>query len=215
VPITGANRIKLSGSAVLNGAVSNFQISPDSTRVVFLGDLLTAGVSELFSAPIAAGGRVILSGAAVLNGDVIDYQISPDSARVVFCGDLMNANDVELFSAPLAGGIRAKLSGAVSLSGDVSDFTISGDGSRVLFRADTEVDEVFELYRVQTGGAVLSMDIDLDDRVMPLSDLLMFTRYQLGMRGTGLMANALGFNATVTSASAIENRIRLALERIE
>jgi sorbitol-specific phosphotransferase system component IIA len=197
---------------VLNGNVIDFQISPDSARVVFLGDLATDEVFELFSAPIAGGVRSTLSGSVVLNGDMQPiFRISPDSARVVFVGDLVTDNVLELFSAPIAGGVRSTLSGSVVAGGGVLDFQISPDGSRVLFRADKDIDGVFELYRVQIGGAALALDIDGDDRVLPLTDLLLLTRYQLGLRGSALIANAVGENATITASGAIETRIRAAL----
>ena len=144
--------------------MSNFQISPDSTRVVFRATKDTAGVFELYSTPIASAGPVKISGLLVAGGDVSDFQLSPDSARVVF-------------------------------------------------RADKDTDDVLELYRVQSGGIAFSMDLDLDDRVLPLSDLLMFTRYQLGLRGAALIANAVGANATISSATAIEDRVSAALAK--
>jgi sorbitol-specific phosphotransferase system component IIA len=198
---------------VANGDVSfnAFQISPDSARVVFRGDLVTDTVAELFSVPIAGGSRTALSGTIVANGDVFDFRISPDSARVVFDGDVVTDAVTELFSVPIAGGSRTALSGAIVAFGGVFSFQISPDSARVVFYGDVVTDEVFELFRVQIGGAALALDIDGDDRVLPLTDLLLLTRYQLGMRGSELIANALAENATRTSAPAIEAFIAKAL----
>jgi hypothetical protein len=46
-------------------------VSPDSTRVVFCGDVLAAGVVELFSGPLAGGASVRLSADLVAAGDVV------------------------------------------------------------------------------------------------------------------------------------------------
>jgi hypothetical protein len=73
----------------------------------------------------------------------------------------------------------------------------------------------FELFRTQIGGAALSLDFDGDDQVLPLTDVLLLARYQLGMRGLTLVTGAVGANATITSAAAIENRIRAALEKAQ
>jgi hypothetical protein len=196
--------------------VFDYQISPDSARVVFRGDLVTDAVTELFSAPIAAvNSRVTLSGAVVSGGDVFSgFQISPDGARVVFRGDLVTDNVFELFSAPIAAvNSRVTLSGAVVSGGGVSSFQISPDSARVVFRGDVVADEVFELFRVQIGGKALALDFDGDDRVQALSDALMLARYQLGIRGAALTANALGVNATISSPVTIEAKIKAALEQ--
>jgi Tol biopolymer transport system component len=261
-PIGGGPRVNLSGSVVSGGNVASFLVSPDSTRVVFSGDLQTDGMTELYSVLIGGGTRATLSerwnpngdasifkispdsarvvywsdfsinsadelystpivgGASVrLSGPVTvtpplvasDFLISPDSARVVFFGDREDKFVYELYSTPIFGGTRVKISGTLVSGGDVYGFQMSPDGARVVFRADLQTDDVFELYRVQIGGAALALDIDGDDRVLPLTDLLLLTRYQLGMRGSELIANALGENATITGSTAIEARIRTAL----
>jgi hypothetical protein len=95
----------------------------------------------------------------------------------------------------------------------VSSFQISPDSARVVFRGDVVADEVFELFRVQIGGKALALDFDGDDRVQALSDALMLARYQLGIRGAALTANALGVNATISSPVTIEAKIKAALEQ--
>jgi hypothetical protein len=198
------------GSSVVNA----FKISPDSSRVVFAGDLNAINVRELYSAPIASSGAMVkISATATANGDVsTDFEVTRDSQRVLFRGDLTIDGRSELYSAPIAmQDARASLSGSMVSGSNVINFRQSNDGSRVIFLADLNTDSVVELYRVQVGGSALALDIDGDDRVLPLTDLLLLTRYQLGIRGSALIANALGENATITGSTAIENRIRAAL----
>ena len=77
--------VKLNGPLVLGGNVATtFQISPDSSYVVYRADQDTNGVQELYSAPIDGSSvPVKLNGSLVLGGDVSTFRISPESARVV------------------------------------------------------------------------------------------------------------------------------------
>jgi Tol biopolymer transport system component len=201
----------LSGGLVSGGNVLSFAISPDGSRVVFRADKDTDTVNELYSVPIEGGTVTKLSGPLVAGGNVFDFRISPDGGGVVFRADKDTFNILELYSVPIAGGSVTKISGTLVAGGDTFNYLISPDGSRVVFRADKDTNDVVELYRVQIGGVALTMDVDGDDRILPSTDLLMFTRYQLGLRGAALIAGALGPNATITSATTIENRIRAAL----
>ena len=210
-----AQRTTMSGGLVPSGDVASFQISPDGQYAVFLADKDTDNKFELYSVRLSTGSIVPISGAVVSGGNVFDYQISPDSARVVFRGDLVTDAVTELFSAPIAAAnSRVTLSGTVVSGGTVSSgFKISPDSARVVFLGDLVADEVFELFRVQIGGKALALDFDGDDRVQALSDALMLARYQLGIRGAALTANALGVNATISSPVTIEAKIKAALEQ--
>jgi dipeptidyl aminopeptidase/acylaminoacyl peptidase len=207
-----AQPVTLSGGLAAGGDVVNYAISPDGRYAVFIADKDTDGKNELYSVRLSTGAISSISGGVVANGGVFSFQISPDSARVVFRGDVVTDTVDELFSVPMAGGSRTALSGTIVAGGAVFDnFQISPDSARVVFYGDVVTDNVFELFRVQIGGVALALDIDGDDRVLPLTDLLLLTRYQLGMRGSALITNALSDNATITGASAIESRIRGAL----
>jgi hypothetical protein len=48
--------------------------------------------------------------------------------------------------------------------------------------------------------------------VLATTDLLLILRYQLGIRGGELIANALGFGATRTSSFPVEQCLRRLLE---
>ncbi len=152
------------GNVIYNGFQVSFQISPDSTRVVFVADKDTVGVTELYSTPIASNSSepIKISGALVAGGDVVNvsflgFQISPDSARVVFRADKDVDGVDELYSTPIASNSSEpiKLCGPLTIGGNVSDFEISPDSARVVFRADKNTDDVFELYSTPiNSGAV-------------------------------------------------------------
>ncbi len=151
-PIASGAPIKISGTLVAGGTVdffsSNFQISPDSTRVVFVATKDDINRAELYSAPIATNSSepIKISGAIVAGGDVFNFLISPDSARVVFLADKDTNDVIELYTTPIASNAPIKISGPLVLGGSAGSFQISPDSARVVFRADKDTDGVDELY---------------------------------------------------------------------
>ena len=93
----------------------------------------------------------------------------------------------------------------------MSSTLVSAPTAQVVFLADKTTDDIFELYRVQTAGAPLALDIDGDDRVLALTDMLLLKHWHLGLRGTALIPGALGANAIRTSAPQIEAYIQALL----
>jgi Tol biopolymer transport system component len=149
--------IKVNGSLVLGGNVLPiYQISLDSSRVVYLADQTTDGVFELYSVPIGgpAGTDTKLNGVLTAGGNVGDFQISPDSARVIYRADQNTDNVAEIYSVAISGptGSEIKLNKNLTAGGGVYEFQIGPDSSRVVYRADQDADEVFELYSVPLAG---------------------------------------------------------------
>jgi hypothetical protein len=90
VPIGGpaASGTKLNGILTEGGAVSDYEISLDSSRVVYRADQQTDGVEELYGVPIGGpGASGIKLNVAMAGGHLISFQISPDSSRVVYIVD--------------------------------------------------------------------------------------------------------------------------------
>ena len=95
-----AEPIRISGPLVAGGDVTSFQITPDSTRVVFLAIKDTPGVPELYGAPMTGAGAAIkLSGSLAAGGAVGNYKLSADSKRAVFLADKDTDGTLELYSA--------------------------------------------------------------------------------------------------------------------
>lgn len=136
------------------GDVLEFQVSPDSRRVVYRADQDQDEVFRLYSVPIDGGEVVALGRAPVAGGDVLPFvlQISTDSSVAVYRADLEADEVVELYASPLDGGPDRKLSGALVAGGDVQSFALSADAARVVYLADQEADERFELYSVALAG---------------------------------------------------------------
>ena len=79
--------------------VVSFQISPDSSRVIYYADQETANVFELYSVSLGgpAGAGIKLNGPLVTDRNVFEYQTSPDSGRTVYIADQDTAGVMELF----------------------------------------------------------------------------------------------------------------------
>ncbi len=154
--------MKLSGALVAGGAVHDFLVSPDSSRVAYRAEQDADGVVELYSAPAdGSAAPVRISGALAPFGDVAaalqpgatSYAISSDGATVVFRADA-NADEVfELFRVPIGGGSGAtRVNPALLGGGDVTLFRLGPDGQRLAYAADQEVDEGFEVYGAPVVG---------------------------------------------------------------
>jgi Tol biopolymer transport system component len=160
VPAVGptSSGVKLNGPLPTNavGVSILYQISPDSSRVVYHADQDTHWVRELYSVPTGgpASAGVKLNRPLPENSQVGwgSYQISPDSSRVVYGADQDTFGVWELYSVPIGGPASAgvKLNGPLVAGGDVSKCLISPDSSQVVYRADQDTDAVDELYA--TGG---------------------------------------------------------------
>ncbi|MEO8198232.1 MAG: hypothetical protein ABI689_16055 [Thermoanaerobaculia bacterium] len=163
VPIAGpANAaVKIHPDAVSGGEVEvgDYEISPDSNYVVFSGDLVTDGLTELWSSDRDAtpGTAVKLSGSTIAAGDVGQFEIAPDSSRVVFHGDLIIDNGYWLFSRPLDGsGTRlvVTIDLVIEADADVSRWVLTADSRDVIYEANPNDTTRLELYRrrIADGG---------------------------------------------------------------
>jgi Tol biopolymer transport system component len=191
-----------------------FQISPDSSRVVFTANIAATSTDRLFSASISGGTCVDISGAMVNNGDVNgnDFAISPNSQRVAFIADKDTDGVSELYSVPITGGFATKISGAIVALGDVANVLISPDSNWAVFNGDTVINDAYDVFSAALNGGGALLDIDGDGKVLATTDMLLILRYQLGIRGGALITNALGFGATRDTSYPVEQYLRRVLE---
>jgi len=147
VPITGGNSVRLNSNLVNGGNVRggnpnfDFQISSNSSHVVYRADQNADGIDELFSIPIKGGTPVQLT------SNPNSFKISPDGTHVVYT--VSSSNVFQLLSIPISGGSSIRLS-SIS-SGFISDFKFTSDSLYIVYRAGSVLD-VFELFRVPTTG---------------------------------------------------------------
>ncbi|MFK7955463.1 MAG: TolB family protein [Lysobacterales bacterium] len=166
VPITGpsTDAVKLNQDFGLTvGGSSEYQVSPDLTRVAFQATLETAGQSELWSVPLEgpASAGIKLNPPLPAAADVFfDFVFSPDSQRLAYRVDI-DTNDVfELFSVGSTGPAAAsvKISGPLASGGDVcansaNCYRFAPDSSRVVYQADADADRETELFIADDGRA--------------------------------------------------------------
>jgi Tol biopolymer transport system component len=142
------------------GNVVQSAVSPDGSRVVYLGYQDGDGDAEILSVPIDASQPPIVLSGTLAAGEVIQangFLISPDGTRVVYSAGY---DDHELYSAPIDGSASpVRLNGPLVANGDIPfdlkglPARISPDSMRVVYVADEDTDEVFELFSVPIDGS--------------------------------------------------------------
>ena len=150
--------IKLNPALVSGGNVGiTFQISPDSSRVIYRADQETDQVFELYSVPIAGPGGTgiklnlpLVAGREVRGGGII----SPDSRWVVYTADRATDETFELYSVPIAGPAAEtiKLNPSLIPGMNIYGPKISPDSSRVVYLAYQDNADIRELYSVWIRG---------------------------------------------------------------
>ena len=135
-----------------------FVISPDSQRVVYLGDQDTDKVKELYSVPIGGGTPTKLNAPLVAGGEVNGFLISADGTRVLYIADQETDEILELYSVPTEGGTVTKLNQPFMPGGGQFSLivNVSPDGMWVVYVADPEIDGTFDLYSVPFGGGTVT-----------------------------------------------------------
>jgi hypothetical protein len=162
-------QIRLTNAPVADGdvAVNDFFPTPDGLHVVYLGDLDTDGVDELYSASTtAANTQIKLNDVSPVGGDIDDdFLITSDGGHVIYRGQLGAVPLVnELYRAPVdSSGMQIKLSDSptTGFSGANSLFRLTPDGARVVYTGRFNGSEANELYSAPTDTA--NMQIKLND----------------------------------------------------
>ena len=167
VPVGGGDPFRLSNlktSGSQPERVEFYRISPDSTRVVYIGSQDEAGLLELYSVPIGgpASAVVKLNRTLPEDADVWDFQISPDSQTVVYSADQDEAGKHEIYAVPIVGPASSgiKLNGSVTADGNLYAFQISADSQTVVYRGDQETYDVAELYSVPIDGSAAPVKLN-------------------------------------------------------
>lgn len=140
VAASGGPATKLNSAAVAAPGVHQFQVSPDSSRVVFSVLDIQQSHTDLWSSPVGGGGAALIA-------DQIDwFEVSRDGSHVLYTqGGLLK-------SQPIAGGVVLQLSNGPGGPGSVLEPLQSADGSRVVY-ADRETnDPLVQLFSVATAG---------------------------------------------------------------
>lgn len=183
--------VKISNGLVFGAGdlgVSQFLISPDGSRVVFLADAdHTGGVNDIYSAPTDGSSPAIRLNIGA-EAPVTGFGITPDSAHAVFLGTNTASAIIstEIFAAAIATPASARqLSdiGQTNAAGDVVAADLSLNGARVVYAGDGGTDEIFQWYSVPTSATGPGFDVQLsaalgsvtNARITPDSSRVVYT----------------------------------------
>lgn len=139
-----AQTVKLNSAPAFVGSsdgVREFRISPDGSKVIYLGDLTTINTYDLYSASTTAAGSQVRLSDSLSGRTVLDYVVTPDFNQVIF-GRFNTTNslfDVQRAGTTTTGTETTLVAGAATTF--VGSFLMSPDGARVVFEASNGADE--------------------------------------------------------------------------
>ncbi len=134
-PITGGTAVKLNGTlpSGANG-ISNFAITADSQRVVYLADQTTVGVNELFVTMMDGTGNTKLNSALVRS--ISAFKLSPEGGFAIYRADPDAVGRHELFHVAVTGGTVTRQHPPLGIGRTVrNDFLIPSE-QHIAFRGD-------------------------------------------------------------------------------
>lgn len=139
------------------GTVFDYVTSADNTKVLYLNDIETSGVSELHLVDISGDPTtpVKVNGSLQATGNVITYGFSPDGNWVAYIADQATEGVNELYVVDISGDEPAtpvKVSGTLVAGGGALSFRFSPDSSTLAFLADRVNDTVNELHLVNLSN---------------------------------------------------------------
>ena len=138
-----------------NADIDEMMVTPDGQTIIFIGDLTTDGVDELYSMPIAGGVATQLLPSIQDFTDVGIFDISPDGSQIAFTGDFFANGVGEAYVIPVTGGSPIRISEdltGVGFNADVVNgagrLAFTGDGDSVVYLADSRTNGANELHIV-------------------------------------------------------------------
>lgn len=164
VPADGsASPLRLNGPLVPGGAVvfSDFQITSDGARVVYVADEASDDEFHLWSVPLdGSAPPTRLSQTLVAGGDVHGFAVTPDATRVAYLADAAVDGRMDVYSVALAGGPSTLLDSARQTPVGVFPLHISPDSARVVYRGGMETNTVYELFSVPIDGSQAAVKLN-------------------------------------------------------
>lgn len=154
---TGENQ--LNPTLVLPSAgVSDFVISPLSTKVVYRSNKDDGATYELFSVNLdGSGGSQKLNNPIVSGGSVqeLSFKVSYNGLKVIYIADQDTDEKFELYTSNMDGSSNTKISGTIPVNSDVSNFKLTLDNLKIVFMANSNISTVQEIFSVNLNGSSL------------------------------------------------------------
>ena len=149
VPIGGGLGSQLSPAPIVGGVLYQFDWTPDSSRVVYMGTFDNLAAAKIYSiGPNATNKQTISDG---IPGQSVFFEIASNTHILVTT--LIAPGTFEIYAVRIDGvGTAIKLNKTLPVGGSVKEAHPSADGEWVVYRGDANTDEVFQLYTVRMNG---------------------------------------------------------------
>ena len=156
--IEATTPIQINADLPIFGDVTDFQISPDNQRAVYIADQNNDEVFELYSVRMdgsAAPIRLSLP-TPVVNGDVLSIVgFSADGERVIYSADQSTDEMHEIISVRLDGSSRITLTPNFNARNSFRTLVLSPDNTRVIYVPTAGFGTIRHIFSIAvTGGAV-------------------------------------------------------------
>lgn len=146
-------QINISNLPAFNYDIDLISITPDGQSLVFVADLTTDGVDQIYSMPIAGGVATALTPGIPSFADTPNFVISPDGNWIAFTGDYAANGVGEAYVIPIGGGAPVRVSDdltGVGYNADVVNgvdrLAFTPDSQRIIYIADGRANGVNEMF---------------------------------------------------------------------
>jgi Tol biopolymer transport system component len=173
VPLSGGGSTRLTTDIPPGGEIIEFDVSPDSSIVVYSTNRDAIDQWELFQLPVAGGTPDQISNELGMTHQVRGPTFAPNGSRVVYTLWAPPSPN-ELWSVEPDGDGNVELSGLQVPGGGLEllgAFQISPISNRVVYRAEQQSVGVQELYSVPLAGGA---DVKLNGPLVDGGDVLRF-----------------------------------------
>ncbi|GAB1259773.1 TolB family protein [Aurantivibrio plasticivorans] len=164
VAINGTGLVKLNAPIAGEQLVKDWIWSPDSLKVAYVSDGIVEGRFELYVTQYDASTRRVLNLPLAQDGifESIEWGLTSDVVYYVAHQEALGR--AELYRATIDGSQIIRLSDQMVNNGSIRNdgvyAKLSPDGAKVAYLADQDVDQLFELYVVNSDGSGASTKVN-------------------------------------------------------
>ncbi|MBA3468187.1 MAG: hypothetical protein H0T53_00955 [Herpetosiphonaceae bacterium] len=149
VPIGGGIGIQLGLTPVDSGSIYQYDWTPDSSKVVYLGQIEALGAPHIYSIHADGSGKQTIDDG--IPGTIVSFKMVSNTHILVYT--ITAGLAIEIYSVRIDGaGSGIKLNQTLPAGGKVVQSDATADGEWVVYRADATTDEDFQLFSVKIDG---------------------------------------------------------------
>lgn len=193
---TGGPSVPLTEPLAAGSSIDQWEITPDSSRVVFEVFTDASNTAAVHTVPVGGGVATLVTSFADVGGSGMEFAISPDSAWLRLQVGTAAPGSLDIYAIPSSGGIPTQLNSLPAASVGLPYEVFSPDSSTVLYRVSAETDGVGGLWSVPIDRSAPPVRVTSTE---PLHQLVMTARFtpdstlviflaDIGENGRGLFA---------------------------